>query len=316
MLIHAVDPRRIAIIPSVSYGMANVANNLRLEAGDEIVVVADQFPSNYYSWERICRTSGSVVRTVHPPATMENRGKLWNERILENITSKTKAVAIGQVHWADGTIFDLEAIRRQATSVGALLVVDGTQSIGALPFDVTRIKPDAVICAGYKWLLGPYSLGLAYYGEAFDEGTPIEENWINRMESEDFTRLVQYQESYQPGALRYDVGERSNFTLVPMLLRALEQINRWDVNQIQLYCDNLSERAISKLREQGHWIEDKPYRSSHLFGVRLVSRDIDKVKTQLKKAQVYVSFRGDAIRVSPHVYNREADMERLARTLL
>jgi selenocysteine lyase/cysteine desulfurase len=315
-LIHVQDPGRIAIIPSASYGLANVANNLKLSPGDEILIVADQFPSNDYPWERLCRKAGCSIRVVQPPANGENRGKLWNERILENISGRTKAVAIAQVHWADGTIFDLEAIRKQATSTGALLIIDGTQSIGAFPFDVTRINPDAVICAGYKWLLGPYGIGLAYYGEAFDDGIPIEENWINRMHSEDFSRLVQYQPSYQPGALRYDVGEHSNFILVPMLLRALQQISRWDVDQIQSYCGSINEKAITKLREQGHWVEEKDYRSGHLFGVRLVNRDIDKLKMRLSKERIYVSFRGDAIRVSPHVYNREVDMDRLARVLL
>ena len=107
---------------------------------------------------------------------------------------------MSHIHWADGTLFDLKAIRQRTRDVGALLIIDGTQSIGALPFDIQEIQPDALICAGYKWLMGPYSLGLAYLGEFFDEGIPIEENWKNRHNSHHFARLVNYEDKYQPHA--------------------------------------------------------------------------------------------------------------------
>ena len=131
--------------------------------------------------------------------------------------------------------FNLEQIRKRTRDVGALLIIDGTQSVGVLPFDVKKIQPDALVCAGYKWLLGPYSIGLAYYGEYFDDGKPIEESWLNRMDSEDFSALVNYQASYQSGALRYDVGEHSNFVLVPMLIKSIKQLNQWGVANAQEY---------------------------------------------------------------------------------
>jgi selenocysteine lyase/cysteine desulfurase len=109
---------------------------------------------------------------------LTQRGSVWNEKILSAIDNNTRAVALGNVHWADGTLFQLEEIRKRTRDVGALLIVDGTQSVGVMPFDVKKIQPDALVCAGYKWLLGPYSIGLAYYSEYFDEGTPIEESWL------------------------------------------------------------------------------------------------------------------------------------------
>ena len=271
-LINASDPKRIAIIPSVSYGIATVARNLGITRGEKIIVAADQFPSNYYPWERVAQENGANLIAVAPPAELLSRGKVWNERILEAIDSTTRAVAIGNVHWSDGTLFQLQEIRKRTRDVGALLIVDGTQSIGALPFDVKQIQPDALICAGYKWLLGPYSIGLAYYGEYFDNRQPIEENWINRLNSEDFTQLVIYQSLYQEGSLRYDVGEHSNFILVPMLLKGIQQINRWGVANIQSYCKTISEKPLSFLRQKGFWVEDEEYRSSHLFGIRILGK--------------------------------------------
>jgi selenocysteine lyase/cysteine desulfurase len=310
------DAKRVALVPSVSYGMANVVNNVKLTSQDNMIVAAGQFPSNYYPWQRIQMDTGAKIKVVAPPDSNNDRGKQWNERLLEAIDSKTKLVALGNVHWADGTLFNLKEIRKRSREVGALLVIDGTQSVGALPFDVREIQPDALVCAGYKWLMGPYSLGLAYYGEYFDSGKPVEENWINRLHSENFAGLVNYATEYQPGALRYEVGEHSNFILLPMLLEALKQINQWKPKAIQQYCAQITKKPIKLLQEAGYWIEDEKYRGHHLFGLRLpADADSDKIKKALIKNKISVSFRGDAIRVSPNVYNTETDLMKLVRAL-
>lgn len=315
-LIHATDDKQVVIIPSVSYGMATVANNLRIARGQHIVVASEQFPSNYYPWQSACEAAGATIKVVSPPEEFQHRGKNWNARILEAINKDTRAVAIGNVHWADGTRFDLKAIRQRTRDVGALLIVDGTQSVGALPFDVQAIQPDALVCAGYKWLMGPYAIGMAYYGEYFNEGKPIEESWINRLNSEDFTALVNYQPAYQPGALRYEVGEHSNFILVPMMLKALQQLNKWGVANIQEYCGAISQEAIETLRELGFFIEDEAWRGAHLFGMRLPAHvSLDSLKASLLKHQVYVSYRGNAVRVAPNVYNTRADFQRLIKAV-
>jgi selenocysteine lyase/cysteine desulfurase len=316
-LIHCAQPKRIAIIPSVSYGMANVAHNLRLEPGQEMVVTGGQFPSNVYPWMRLAEQHQARLVSVEAPPIGENRAQQWNQRILEAITPATRLVALGHVHWADGTLFDLKAIRQRTRDVGALLVIDGTQSVGALPFSVEEIQPDALVCAGYKWLLGPYAMGFAYYGPAFDGGVPIEENWINREASEDFRGLVNYRTTYQSGALRYEVGEHSNFILLPMFLEAIRQINRWGEGTIQEYTREISEEAIVSLQQAGFFIEHERGRAHHLFGVGLPKgKDMATVQAQLVEAKIYVSVRGEFIRVAPHVYNTSLHLQRLADCLL
>jgi len=315
-LIHA-DAGRIVLVPSVSYGLANVVNNINLSSSDNIIVAAEQFPSNYYPWQRVHQDTGAKLRVIAPPNELINRGKIWYERLLEAIDANTRVVALGNVHWADGTLFNLKEIRKRTRDVGALLIIDGTQSVGALPFDVKEIQPDALVCAGYKWLMGPYSIGLAYYGEYFDHGKPVEENWINRLHSENFAGLVNYESNYQPGALRYEVGEHSNFILLPMLLEALKQINQWKPKSIQQYCAAITRKPISMLQEAGYWVEDEKFRGHHLFGVRLPAHaQVDKIKKALVKNKISVSFRGDAIRVSPNVYNSEADLMKMVRVLV
>ena len=315
-LINVKQTDRLVIIPSVSYGMANVAKNLNLQKGDNIILVGEQFPSNVYPWMEIASQKGANIKTIPPPGEIKDRGRLWNTRLLEAIDSKTRLVAIGHIHWADGTLFDLKAIRKRNLEVGAWLVIDGTQSIGALPFDVEELQPDALIAAGYKSMMGPYSIGMAYYGEALDEGIPVEQNWINRYKSEDFANLVNYSEKYQPGALRYEVGERSNFILVPMMLKALRKLNEWGAENVQQYCRNLIREPLDQLRNHRFIVEDERYRASNLFGIRLGDQhSMDQVKKNLQEAKVFVSYRGDAIRVSPNVYNDSKDLDTLLSAL-
>src|SRR5919106_6007286 len=158
-LIGAADPERVAIQPAVSYGIATVARNTTCERGQNIVIAGEQFPSNVYAWRRLCRSAGLDLRTVGPPAS-ESRGQEWNAALLDAIDGDTAVVALPQVHWTDGTRFDLENIGERARRHGAAFVVDASQSVGAYPFDLRRIVADAVVCAAYKWLLGPYSLSV------------------------------------------------------------------------------------------------------------------------------------------------------------
>ncbi len=309
-LIDAPDYQNIAIIPSASYGIANVANNVKLKSGDEIILVDEQFPSNVYEWKKIAKKQQAIIKIVKPPTGFKNRGKGWNEAILNEINPKTAVVAMPHVHWADGTLFDLMSIREKTRQVQSLLVIDGTQSVGALPFSVKEIQPDALVCAGYKWLMGPYSLGVAYYNDSFNDGEPIENNWVSRLHSEDFTQLTQYNDAYQPKADKYSMGESSNFIMVPMLIKAIEQLLEWQPKNIQEYCEEISTSAIEQLRAKNYFIEDDAYRANHLFGVYLPNDiDMKTIKQQLMERNIYVSYRGKAIRVASNLYNTKADFD-------
>ncbi len=314
-LINVDDPNRIAIIPAVSYGIATAARNLPCTSAQNIVISGEQFPSNVYAWRKLAAQRRAQLRTVSP-LSVRQRGSAWNEAIMEAIDERTAIVALPHVHWTDGTRFDLERIARRARSFGAALVIDATQSVGALPFDAAQIKPDALICAAYKWLLGPYSMAFAYYGPRFDNGEPIEESWIARKDSEDFRGLVHYRDEYQPAALRYDVGERSNFALMPMAVAALKQILDWQPARVQAYCNALFNDAIQELRSIGFNIEDSEWRGSHLFGVRMPPAvNLGALHADLHRANVSVALRGSALRVAPNVYNDQVDVQALLNCL-
>ena len=314
-IIGASDASRVAIVPAVSYGAAIIAHHLRPERGARIVVAAEQFPSNVYAWRRLAAERDLELHTVPAPAS-ERRGESWNEALLAAIDERTMLVALPQVHWTDGTRFDLEAIGARARQRGAVFVVDATQSVGALPFDVTRIGADAVLCAGYKWLLGPYGLGYTWFGPRFDTAAPLEETWIGRRDSEDFRGLVAYRDDYQPGAARMDVGERSNFILLPMAVASLELLTEWRADRIQDYCARLGTPAIASAVELGFVAEEPAWRGAHLFGLRAPPGvDIAVVQGALAERSIYVSLRGNAIRVAPNVYNDENDVGAFAEAL-
>lgn len=309
-LIESEEVDRVVSIPSVSYGLANVANNIELNPSDEILIIDEQFPSNYYIWEKLTKTYGARLKIIEAPKTNVNRGKEWNRIILNSITENTALVAMGQVHWSNGVLFDLKAIRKKTKSVGSLLVIDGSQTIGAFPFSIKEIDPDALLVAGYKWLFGPYGCAFGYYGPYFDHGNPIEENWINRLHSENFSALTSYQSEYKPLAQRYGVGESSSFIYVQMRIAALRQIIKWNPIHIQEYCRELSTVAARELRKLGCYIENDEHRSHHMFGVEFPENlNIKKLKEILNRRKVHLSFRGKFMRVSCHLFNTKEHFE-------
>ncbi len=315
-LIEADDYNRIANIPSVSYGMATVANNIRLNPGDEILLMHEQFPSNYYIWKRLADKFDASIVTIVPPSSKENRAQHWNQSILNSITDKTAVVAMGNIHWSNGTLFDLKAIGTKAKQFNALFIIDGSQSVGALPFSVKDLQPDALICAGYKWLFGPYGCGYGYFGPYFDNGIPIEENWTNRLHSENFSGLTHYEPEYKPLANRYSVGESGNFIYVKMQNEALKQVLEWTPKAIQEYCKTISSEAVIELQDMGCKIEDSNYRTHHLFGIELPENlDIKILKSALQRDNIHISFRGRYIRISCHLFNTKEDFQKLVTCL-
>jgi len=319
-LIGADDPQRIALIPAASYGMAIVAANLPgwpgLHTKKNIVLIGEEFPNNVYAFERVCAAHGLAVITVEKPASPDKRGAEWNARLLEAITSETALVVAAQVHWIYGTVFDLEVLGRRCREAGALLAVDATQSVGAMPFDVQAIQPDAVICAAYKWLLGPYGTGAAWFGPFFDEGVPLEEGWMNRLESDQFSKLTRYERAYRPKAQRYNVGEYSQFAQLPLLEAALEQLCEWSPAAVQEYCRALCREFIPRWESLGVRLESPAHRAGHLFGLQLpAGADRDALVQRLAGQRIFVSPRGEVLRVSPNVYNEARDLEALTAVL-
>lgn len=298
------DAEGVAFVPSVSYGVGVAAANLPLN-GRSVLMLAEDFPSDVYGWQ----AAGPVV-TVERPADDD-----WTSAVLARIDASIGVVAVPHVHWTDGGLVDLVRVGEAARAAGAALVIDATQSLGALPLDVAAVRPDFLVAAGYKWLLGPYSLGYLWAAPQHRGGVPLEANWINREASDDFARLIDYREGYQPGARRYDVGERSNFVLVPMAQAALTQLIEWTVPEIASTTATLTTYLANGADKLGLRTAPEHLRGPHLMGIRFPDGLPDGIYETLAAQRIYVSIRGDSVRVSPHVYNTTDDCDRLLEAL-
>jgi selenocysteine lyase/cysteine desulfurase len=296
----------IALVPAASYGIAIAAANLPLGEGQRILLLAEQFPSNVYSWRELARQKGGEVVTVARPQDGD-----WSAAILARLDERVAITALPHCHWTDGGLIDLVSVAARCREVGSALVIDASQSLGALPLELAAIRPDFLACAGYKWLLGPYSLSYLYTAPRWQDGQPIEHNWIARTGSEDFAGLVDYQDDYQPGARRFDVGERANFALVPAGIAGLEQLLRWGQPAI---IETLAARTADIVRRAsalGLSTLPAQLRAGHFLGLRFPGGAPAGLPERLAKERVHVSLRGDSLRVAPHLYNNDADVERL-----
>jgi len=295
----------VAIVPSASYGTAVAARNIPVKRGQSIVVLAEQFPSNVYPWRRLAQRTGATLATVARP-----KDDNWTRALLAAIGEDTAAVACGHCHWTDGSLIDLVRVGRRCREVGAAVVVDGTQSVGVMPFSVAEIQPDFLIAGAYKWLLGPYSYGWMYVDPKWHGGEPLEETWLGRNGCEDFSALANYRDDYQPGALRFDVGERSNFALTPIAVDALETLLRWGAGDISAYLGTLTDCLATGAQQLGLNVPDASLRAPHIVGLRFDGRVPACLPARFAAENIFVSVRGQSIRVAPHVYNDAADVDR------
>ena len=300
----------IALAPSASYGMAVACANLPLAPGQQVVMLNEEFPSTIYPWRERARAAGAEVILVPRPANDD-----WTSAVLDHITDRTAVAALPVCHWTDGALLELATISARLRQVGATLAIDATQSMGAFPFELARIQPDFVAVAAYKWLLGPYSTGFLYVAPQWQNGTPIEHNWITREGSEDFARLVNYRDTYQPGARRFDVGEPSNFGLLPALCASLRQLLEWQIERIaetlRLSTSDLARRA----ERFGFTAVVPERRAPHYLGLRMAGGLPAGLGERLAAHQVFVSTRGAALRITPHLYNDAVDLERFEHAM-
>jgi selenocysteine lyase/cysteine desulfurase len=270
-------PDHVAIVPATSYAFALAAHNLK---PSRVVVLADEFPSGIYSWQ----AAGAELVTVE-----RERGQTWTDAVLAAIDERVDVVSVPNVHWTDGAPVDLPRVAQAARANGAALMIDASQSCGAMPFDISEIRPDFLVAVGYKWLLGPFGLGYLYVDERHHGGEPIEQNWINREGSEDFARLV----DYQPGARRFDVGQRTSFMLTPMAIAALTQILDWGVETIYRELRAITARIV-------------PDAETHMAGITPAPSS-----EALAEHRCVAALRGDAMRISPHLHITDDDVARL-----
>jgi selenocysteine lyase/cysteine desulfurase len=300
----------IAIVPSVSFGIATAARNLPLRAGQRILVLDEQFPSNYYPWQRRAQETGAQLAVVPWPADGD-----WTSAVLSELKDDVAVAALPHVHWTSGGRLDLVRIGQVCRRQGTAVVLDLTQSLGALPFSVRDVQPDFAVAACYKWLLSPYTTGLLYVAPKWHNGQALEENWIVRANAQDFSSLILYTDEYDSGARRFDMGERSNFALLPAAVRAMQQLLEWNIAEISSTIAPFTRLLASETSALGFTCLDERFRAPHYLCLRREAGIPRQLAESLAQRRVYVSIRGSSVRVTPHVYNSAADLERFVSCL-
>ena len=300
-----------AIVPAASYGISTAARILepRLQAGDHILVAAQEFPSNIFPWQRIAAERGAAIRTAGRPADGD-----WTRAVLAALDPTVRIAALSACHWTDGATFDLVAIGAACRANGTVLVLDVTQSLGAAPLDLAAVRPDFMVAAGYKWLLCPYGFSLLYVDPRWHDERPLEESWLARSNAQDFARLADYCAEYRAGARRYDVGETCVTTVLPGAIAALRQIEQWGIAGIAARLGAITDRIAAAVAPLGYEILAPHFRSRHILGLSVAGDPQDLIGL-LRARNIHVSQRGDAIRIAPHLHVTDADVDRLIEAL-
>ncbi len=303
----------IAVVPSAGYGVACAANNLSTRAGDVILTMGDQFPSNYYSWRRQALASGAEIRAV-----TKDDGQTWADALIDAIAKFGDRIAIATLeghHWASAEAVDFDVVIPALRDTGSKVVLDLTQTIGACPVAIRKLAPDFMVAAAYKWQFSPYGVSFLYVDEQYFDGVPIEEAWMSRDRAEDFSRLAEFTDEYQPGARRFDMGEKCGFSNISGALAALRLLDEWGIETIATTLHATNARIAGIL--DAHGFETMPIetRGPHFQSARLPDTDPRKLAARLIDHHVYASVRGDHLRVAPHLYTDDADLERFDAAL-
>jgi selenocysteine lyase/cysteine desulfurase len=215
----------------------------------------------------------------------------------------------------DGGYVDLEAVGAAARSQGAALVLDLTQSLGALPFDAHAVRPDFAVAATYKWLCGPYSLGFLYVAPQHRDGAGLEENWILRERSQDFANLIDYCDAYALGARRFDMGERASFQLMPQAMAGLEILLDCGPAKTAAALGEMNAQIAQRLGDLGCRAESDRIRAPHYLCAKLPPGAPQGLVKELQAERIYISQRGPNLRITPHLHASGADVDRLVGAL-
>jgi len=300
----------VALVENTSMGLNTVANMLEYQRGANVVTTDLEYPSVVYPWKR--KKLSVNIRYV------KNReGKILLDDVEKAVDEKTVAVAISHVEYANGFRFDLKAVSKIAHAHGAYLIVDAIQSVGALSVDVKRDDIDFLTAAVYKWMLGPPGIGYLYVRkELIEKFEPPFIGWAS-VKPEIFETINPWEIrnlNLSETATRFEMGTPSRFSAVgaSVALRILLNVG---IPNIEKRILTLTDHLIDRLRQKKLTLQT-PLEPEHRSGIVnfLIDKPKEKVE-KLKKKGIVVSARSHGIRVSPHFYNTEEEIDKFVEAI-
>ena len=321
-LIHA-DASDVALISSISYGVATVAKIVAVPPGARVIVLHDDHSSPVLEWltraQNTDPAGAFTVDTVSAPSDHD-----WTSAVLAAIDKPgappVALVSISSVHWADGARLDMAAIARAVRAQGAVFAIDATQSAGVIDLDVRALDPDFVLFPTYKWLLGPYGRAFIYVAKRHQNGIPLEQTASGRKSVRAEQSRYFTDTGYVGDARRFDMGERDHFISMEMASIGIEMMADWGADAVAGRLGALTARLADRLGDAMHdgriaFPADK-FRTPHIFSIDLRDGTPNEIAQKLAAQKIYVAPRLGRLRVGAHVYNDEADIDRFAATLL
>ncbi len=312
-LIHA-DAADIALIPSVSYGVATAAKILKIARGTRVIVLEDDHSSPVLEWHARAEAQGFAVETVRRPDNGD-----WTSAVLAVIERSdappVSLASISSVHWSDGGLIDVDKVGAALRQRSAIFLIDATQSVGVLAMDVRRLDPDFVIFPTYKWLLGPYGRAFLYVARRHQNGIPLEQTAGGRRDVRAENAVYFTDISYVPDARRFDMGERDHFISLEMASIGMEMMAEWGAQSVAERLRMLTDRIAQRVREFGVSVLEPPLRAPHILSLGFGDGIPKGLIEGLASEGIYVATRLGRMRVSPHVYNDEDDADRFVAAL-
>jgi selenocysteine lyase/cysteine desulfurase len=303
------DARDIALVASVGYGVAIAGKVLPVARGSRVLVLENDHTSPVLEWTVRAEAEGFAVDTVAQPADGD-----WTSAVLEAIERRgappLSLASISSVHWSDGGLLDLDKIRDALRRRGAALLVDATHSAGVIATDVKALDPDFLIFPTYKWVLGPYGRAFVYVAKRHQDGVPLEQTAFGRRDVKAENPVYFADTRYLPDARRYDMGERDHFISMEMAAIGMEMMASWGTDAIVSRLSALTRRMSDGLTDTGVRLPDARFRAPHILCLGCAGEMLRSLVPALASQQVYVAARLGRMRVSPHVYNDEADVDR------
>ena len=308
------DPADVALIPSISYGVATAAKLLTIERGARVIVLENDHSSPVLEWQTRAAAQGFAVETVRRPDDGD-----WTSAVLAAIerpgAPPVSLASISSVHWSDGGLIDIEKVGAALRQRGARFLIDATHGAGVLAMDVRQLDPDFVIFPTYKWLLGPYGRAFMYVARRHQDGIPLEQTASGRRNVRAENDVYFTDLNYVADARRFDMGERDHFISLEMASIGMEMMADWGAAAVAQRLQMLTDRIADGVREIGVSVPERRVRAPHVLSLGFADGILAGLVKALASENIYVAARLGRMRISPHVFNDEADVDRFVAAL-
>jgi selenocysteine lyase/cysteine desulfurase len=307
-------PEEIALTTGASTGMLAVAYGLEWKPGDEVLTASGEFPLQYATWKPMEEREGVKVTVVKPQNTFHT-----SEDLIAALTPRTRLVSVSHVRFDNGSMIDAAKLAAACHAQGALLLLDVSQSCGAVPMDVTKMGADFLVCAGYKWLLGPFGTGFFWAKhEHIAKMRPGPFYWMAAEGVNNFADLATAPPKPANAAKRWDAAETANYYNLAALEGGLELMLRAGAETVAGHNHRLIEQLFERLPKDRCVVASPLQRERRgpygCFQARSAEKTRDLYE-KLRAENVITSLREGKIRVSPYLYNTEQDVDRLVRVV-